>query len=142
MAGNRGSSLTLPPPTEQPAGRPTSEFSLSSAGLEQPGSGSVPNSRASATPSPSSSSPFEHAGAAWPQRAIGVTSSATSKLRRVRTIVAGTEQSASPLRPIFRSAISASIALRVSANGWPWAITQTQLPAEAVMSHTNALGAA
>ena len=38
--------------------------------------------------------------------------------------------------------MSAAIALRVSANGWPCAITQTQLPADAWMSHTNALGCA
>ena len=39
IAGKRGSSSRLPPPTEQPAGRPTSELSLWSAGSEQPGSG-------------------------------------------------------------------------------------------------------
>ena len=39
MAGNRSSPPTVPPPTEQPAGRPTSESSLSSAGLAAAGVG-------------------------------------------------------------------------------------------------------
>ena len=92
--------------------------------------------------SPSSSAPFEHAGFGVPQRAIGVTSSATSKLRRIRTIVAGTAQFALPFRSITMSAWSASVALRVSANGWPWAITQAKLLACVTIVHENAVGAA
>ena len=38
--------------------------------------------------------------------------------------------------------MSASVGVAGVGEGWPWAITQTQLPADAWMSHTKALGAA
>ena len=71
-----------------------------------------------------------------------VTSSATSKLRRPSTIVTGTAQFALPVRSISMSAWSASVALRVSAYGWPNAIARAKLLACVKTVHENAVGAA
>src|SRR5688572_7635277 len=99
--------------TSHQSGIGSSEFSEVSAGLEQPGSGSVApaKSRESFRPSPSSSEPLEHfgggAGSVRQLRTFSC-SSAVGPLRRQNAIVYGLSQLTGPLSTRPTSTIVAS----------------------------------